>query len=323
VVGPVVGPEALRPAPAPGSKRTETVIPGLTRHVPRLKENDVMRLAPAVLLATWLVGLPILWMAVGGGPAPRPGCRDETNAEIDLTFLRLLREKGVQEQLGLSAGQKVEIGRRLALTLDNDQEDLIHMILGQYHADRGRLRELEDPDFEDDGEGPQYERPRLMAMAEEFGGRAAALVDRILAPEQRTALGARRPTDPEVLVKSLTTLQRDSMSGINAALTPSQRDRLKQLAVDAEGPLSAVRPEVAARLKLSREQQTRVRAIWDAARDDLNRLRGPSPFSPSPAYRDGDDLEVRMRPRLSTIRKESARILANAGERISKVLLKK
>ena len=279
----------------------------------------MIRLAPTVLLATWLVGLPILWTAVGGGPAPRLDCRDETDAEIDLSFLRLLHEKGVPEQLGLSAGQKVEIGHLLALTLDHDQEDLIHMILGQYHADRGRLRELEDPDFDDDEEGPQYERPRLMAMAEVFGSRAAAMVDRVLAPEQRAALGARRPTEPEVLVKRLTTLQRDSLSGIRAALTPSQRDRLKQLAVDAEGLLAAVRPEVAARLKLSCEQQTQIRAIWDAAQDDLNRLRGPSPISP--AYRDGDDLEVRMRPRLSTIRKESARILTDASERISKVLL--
>jgi hypothetical protein len=279
------------------------------------------RLGPAVLLATSLVGLSLLWTAVGEGPSPCPSCRDGTDAEPDLSFLCPLREKGVQEQLGLSAGQKVEIGRRLALTLDPDQEDLIRMIVGQYYADLGKLRDLEDPEFNEDEEGAQDERPRLKAMAGEFPRRTAAMVNRVLALEQRAALGARRgPADPDALVKSLTALQWDSWNGISAALTPSQRDQLRQLAVDADGPLAAVRPEVAVRLNLSSEQQARVRAIWATARDDLNRLRDPSPISP--AYRDGDDLEVRMRPRLSTIRKESARILTVARERISKVLLK-
>jgi hypothetical protein len=286
-----------------------------------MKENDMTRLAPAALLATWLVGLPIWWTAAGGRPSPRPGCHVEADAAIDRSCLCLLRDKVVQEQLGLSAGQKVEIGRRLALTLDPDQEDLVRMILGQYHADRDRLRDLEDPDFEDDEEGPQYERPRLRAMAEEFPSRTAAMVNRVLAPEQRAALGVRRgPTDPDTLVKSLKALQRDGLTAISAALTPSQRDQLRQLAVDAEGPLAVVRPEVAARLELSREQQARVRAIWDAAQDELNRLRDPSPISP--AYRDGDDLEVWMRPRLATIRKESARILSDVCGKIGKVFLK-
>jgi hypothetical protein len=228
---------------------------------------------------------------------------------------------GTQEQLGMSADQKVEIGRRLALTLDPDQEDLIRMILGQYHADRDRLRDIENPNFDDDEEGPQYERPRLRAMGDEFRERAAAMVDRVLTPGQRAALGPRPcPSDPEALIKNLSDLQRLSLRGIAAALTPSQRDQLRQLAVDAEGPLAVVRPEVAARLKLSREQRAQVQAIWDAARDELNRLRDPSPISP--AYRDGDDLEVWMRPRLATIRKESARILSDAGEKISKVLPK-
>jgi hypothetical protein len=79
-----------------------------------------------------------------------------------------------------------------------------------------------------------------------------------------------------------------------------------------------VRPEVAARLGLSREQRERVRAIWAEAQADLDRLRDPSPFSP--AYPDGDDLEARMRPRLATIRRESARILADAGRQIRQVL---
>jgi hypothetical protein len=65
-----------------------------------------------------------------------------------------------------------EIEHRLVLTLDPDQEDLIRMILGQYHADRGRLRDLEDPNFDDDEEGRRYERPRLRAMAEGLRSRA-------------------------------------------------------------------------------------------------------------------------------------------------------
>jgi hypothetical protein len=283
------------------------------------KEDDMTRLAPAVVLATCLVGLPIWQTGVGGGPLPRPGCRG--GAAIDPSSLRLLRTKWAREQLGLSAEQIVEIGRRLAMTLDPDQEDLIRMILGQYRVDRVRLRDLEDPEFDDDEEGPQYERPRLRAMAIEFPVRAAAMIDRVLTPEQRAALGAQGgPTDPEALVESLTAFQRDGLSGIGAALTPSQRDRLRRLTVHAEGPMAVVRPDVAARLKLSSEQQAQVRAIWDAARDDLDRLRDPSPISP--AYRDGDDLDVWMRPRLAKIRSESARILADAGRKIRQVLQK-
>jgi hypothetical protein len=242
-------------------------------------------------------------------------------AAIDLRSIDVLRDRAVHEKLGLSNDQRVEIGRRLALTLDRDQRDLLQMILGQYHADRNRLRELEDPTFDDDEEGTSYELPRLRAMVGEFPGRAAAMVDRVLTPEQRAALGPRLvAADPEEMFKSLLALQGDSVSRIAATLTPSQRDRLKQLTLDAEGPLAAARPEVAARLNLCREHQAQVQTIWNAAQADLNRLRDPSPASP--AYRDGDDLEVRIRPKLTTVRRESASILSDAGARIRKILLR-
>jgi hypothetical protein len=280
-----------------------------------------MRLAVVFLLGILLIGLPTSWTALRGSPSLCPGCLIEPVAAIDLRSIDVLRDRAVQEKLGLSDDQRVEVGRRLALTLDPDQRDLLQMILGQYHADRNRFCELEDPTFEDDEEGASYELPRLRAMADEFPDRAVAMVDRILTPEQRAALGPRPVAlDPEAMLKGLLALQRDSLSGITTTLTPSQRDRLKQLTLDAEGPLAAVRPDVAARLNLSREQQARVRAIWDAAQTDLNHLRNPSPVSP--AYRDGDDLEVRMRPRLTAIRKESACIHANAKHRICSVLQK-
>jgi hypothetical protein len=38
--------------------------------MPRLKEKDMRRLAPVSLLATWLVGLLIWWIAVGAGRSP-------------------------------------------------------------------------------------------------------------------------------------------------------------------------------------------------------------------------------------------------------------
>jgi hypothetical protein len=87
---------------------------------------------------------------------------------------------------------------------------------------------------------------------------------------------------------------------------------------DAPGPRRPDRD--LARLGLSREQRERVRAIWAEAQADLDRLRDPSPVSP--AYRDGDDLEIRMKPGLATIRSESARILAGAGKKICQVLQK-
>jgi hypothetical protein len=85
------------------------------------------RLAPAALIAIWLVTPLIRWTAVGGGPTPLTGCREQTGSAIDHRSLTLLREKAVQERLGLVAEQKVEVGRLLALTLDSDQEDLIRI----------------------------------------------------------------------------------------------------------------------------------------------------------------------------------------------------
>jgi hypothetical protein len=280
-----------------------------------------MRLGVVILLGTSLVGLPTWRTALGGKSFLFAGRLIEPEAAFDLQMVDALRNRTLREELDLSDEQRVEVGGRLALILDSDQRDLLQMILGQYHADRNRLRELEDPSFEDDGEGVSYELPRLRAMAGGFQSRAAAMVDQVLTAEQRAALGPRPAApDPEAMFNALSVLQRQSISAITAALTPRQRERIKELTLDAEGPLSAVRPDVAARLNLSCEQQARVSAIWDVAQARLRRLRDPSPVSP--AYRDGDDLEMRMRPRLTTIRKESARILSDAGARIREVLLK-
>ncbi|GAC1474784.1 MAG: hypothetical protein NVSMB9_25820 [Isosphaeraceae bacterium] len=219
----------------------------------------------------------------------------------------------------MTDGQKVVIGRLLGLTLDPDQADLIRMIHGQYLADRARLHDLDDPDSDDDEE-TRDERLRLKEMRGGFQTKATAMINRVLTPAQRAALSSRpSPSDSGAMFERLSTLQRESISGLAAALTPGQRNRLKKFAIDAEGPLAAVRSEVAARLRLSRDQQARVRAIWDVAQSNLNHLRDPSLISP--AYREGDDLDLWMKPRLATIRRESARILSDAGEKISQVVL--
>ncbi len=276
-----------------------------------------MRLAHAFLIALSLLSLPTRWTSLDRGPSLHAGCDIEPAA--DLPALDLLRDRAVQERLGLSDDQKAAIGRRLALILDPEQRDLIEMILRQYHADRNRLRELEDPSFADDGEAEQYEIPRLRAMAGEFPDRATAMIDRVLTPGQRAALSRRsRTRDPEALLRELEALERENTRGIAALLASPQREQLRRIAIDTEGSLAVVRPDVAAWLKLSPVQQVPVRAIWDKARADLDRLRGPSPISP--VYREGDDLEVWMKPRLSTIREESARIRADAIERINQVL---
>jgi hypothetical protein len=307
-----------RPGPAPGPTLFDgyEVRFGLTAED---KESNAMRLAVVILLGTSLVGLPTWWTALGG-KSSLCACRHvEPEAAIDLHMIDALRDRALQNELDLSDEQRVEVAGRLALILDSDQRDLLQMILGQYHADGNRLRELEDPSFEDDEEGASYELHRLRAMAEGFRSRAAAMVDHVLTAEQQTALGPRPDApDPDAMFKGLSALERESVRAIAAALTPHQRERIKELTLEAEGPLAAVRPVVAVRLKISCEQQTRVRAIWDVAQAGLNRLRDPSPVSP--AYREGDDLDVWMRPRLPTIRRESARILATAAERINEVL---
>jgi hypothetical protein len=280
-------------------------------------ENDLMRLAHASLIAIALSSPPTGWTVLDRGRSLHAGC--DIEAAADLRDLDLLRNRAVQERLGLSEDRKAEIGRRLELTLDPEQGDLIQMILRQYHADRDRLRELEDPSFADDGEAEEYELPEVRAMAGEFPGRAMAMIDRVLTPGQRAALGTRsRRRDPDALLREVEALHRENARCIAAVLASRQREQLRQIAIDTEGVLAVVRPEVAARLKLDPVQQIRVRAIWDRARADLDRLRSPSLISP--AYREGDDLEVWMKPRLSTLREESARIRADAREKIGQVL---
>jgi hypothetical protein len=273
----------------------------------------------AVLPTIWFIGCTIGWITVAGGLSLDADSRDRAGAGIDPRSLDLLADKNVQERLGLSDDQRPEVERRLALCLNRDQDDLIRMILNQYHADRDRLRDLEHPGFDDDEDDLRDEMTRLRSMAGGFGDRAAAMVDRVLTPGQRAASGRRScPSDLDALLQNLSDLQRENLRGLAATLTRGQQDQLMELTLQAEGPLAVVRPVVSARLGLNLDKKKRIRAIWKSAQVDLDRLLDPSPISP--AYREGDDLDLRMRPRLSTIRKESARILATAAERIREVL---
>jgi hypothetical protein len=275
-----------------------------------------------ILLAISLVSLSARRSDSERQPPCYTGSAVRTGVEGDLQLLGLLRDRKVQEKLGLSEIQEGEIRRRLDLALDADQDDLIEMILRQDRADRDRLRDLGDPAFDDDEEGRQDELPMLRAMADGLPGRSAAMIDRVLTPAQRTALGSRpRPDDLETLVRDLADLQRENAMRIAESLRPYQREQLRQLAHHAEDRLANARPEVVARHRMSDDQATQVRAIGDRARAELDRLRDPSPISP--AYRDGDDLEARMRPRLAKIRRESARILLVANERIARILARR
>jgi hypothetical protein len=293
------------------SQRPLVVIKSLRRQRGR---RPMTRPLHALIPAIGLIGFTIWWTILVGGPSPcADGC-DREGTGIDLGSLDLLGDKRVQEKLDLSDDQRYEVTRRLALCLNADQKDLIQMILGQYHADQSRLGDLEDPLFDDDEEGMWDERNRLQAMAGGFETKATTLIDRVLTPVQRDALGPQRTQlSLEDLSRNLTALQKDTAVDIAAALTARQRDQFRQIT------LEAVWPEVAG-FKLSRDQEARVSVIRAKARAHLDQLRAPNPISP--AYRHGDDLEIWMRPRLSIIRKESTKILSEANENIRKALLR-
>src|SRR5437764_1069762 len=93
----------------------------------------------AALIAIALVSPPVRWATFDAPASPRPGGREPAPAAIEGRSLSLLREARVQDRLGLTVRQKVEIGRHLELALDPDQEDLVRLILAQYRADRDRL----------------------------------------------------------------------------------------------------------------------------------------------------------------------------------------
>ena len=76
------------------------------------------RLAPAALIAIWLVNSPTRWTLVGVEQHPRTGCQEKADAAIDPRSLVLIREEWVQDQLGLDAKPRAEIARCLALTLE-------------------------------------------------------------------------------------------------------------------------------------------------------------------------------------------------------------
>jgi hypothetical protein len=274
----------------------------------------------AVLPTIGLIGLTIWWITVAGGQSPVADGRDRSGAGIDPRSLDFLGDKSVLEKLRLSDDQRHDVERRLALCLNGDQKDLIQMIVGQFHADRGRLHDLEDPLFEDDEEEMWDERTRLTAMAGGLENKAITLVDRVLTPVQRDALGPRHTRfDLETLLRRLSALQEENAGGITAILTSRQRDQLRHIALESDGRLVFFRPGSAAGMNLRRDQEAMVRSICARAKADLDQLRAPSPISP--AYRYGDDLEVWMKPRLPKIRKDSAKILLDASEEFGKVLM--
>jgi hypothetical protein len=118
---------------------------------------------------------------------------------VDPRSFPILRQKGLQERLGLGEEEKIEVGRPLALTLDPDQEDLFRMFANQNHADRDRLRELEDPAFDDDPVDWSDGMTRFRSIAARFEDKAAPTLDHVLTPGQRAAL-FRRPSrfDPDM-----------------------------------------------------------------------------------------------------------------------------
>ena len=68
---------------------------------------------------------------------------------------------------------------------------------------------------------------------------------------------------------------------VNELLTAPQRLRLRQVALQAEGPGAFGEPEVVSELKLTPEQRDQIRAIEEEA--IFSRMRGPRPGKPSGA----------------------------------------
>ncbi len=73
---------------------------------------------------------------------------------------------------------------------------------------------------------------------------------------------------------------------VNLLFTPAQRDRLRQIALQAEGPGAFSEPEVVAELKLTPEQRDRIRTIEDDAL--FGWMRGPRGTAPKGEAGDGE-----------------------------------
>lgn len=80
---------------------------------------------------------------------------------------------------------------------------------------------------------------------------------------------------PEERREAMQKAQEQNRKEQDAILTESQRNRLKELELQAQGPMALLRPEIAKELNITTEQQSKIRGVQDEMREQaMESFRG-------------------------------------------------
>jgi hypothetical protein len=176
--------------------------------------------------------------------------------------------------------------------------------------------------------GPEPANPLLLAVA------PAVQEELKLTDEQKTKVGklaqtsgsrtqamlraaaAEGGSDPQALVNAGANLRRQLEPTLGRILDKRQRERLNQIVMQVEGPLTAARPEVVRRLNMTPEQMEGIRLIlvnWQQTQREvleMGRARGAFDAEPNP-------------DEYARVRLGSTRLRRHAAEQITQLLDRK
>jgi hypothetical protein len=123
--------------------------------------------------------------------------------------------------------------------------------------------------------------------------------------------------NPQAMMEALMQLRLETDQGLAKILEPKQKERLDQIVLQSEGPLSVARPEIAAKLRMNDEQQEYVQGVMMQMRRQLNvaRFQGAANGQPiSPAQ---------VRSMTTQLRKEAVKEISKVIDRKQKAAFEK
>jgi hypothetical protein len=113
-------------------------------------------------------------------------------------------------------------------------------------------------------DGQNAELNRWIEIAKEEGRKNEAKLREIFPPGQyRQEEAERRERERQSFLETLRSKEKDFKAKVLAMLTPSQRERLKQIQLQASTSTALERPEIIKALDISKEQSAKIRALRD------------------------------------------------------------
>ncbi len=108
--------------------------------------------------------------------------------------------------------------------------------------------------------------------------------------------------DRQQRMQRMREIGREAQELLDAILEPEQKTRLEQIELQLQGPRALLRRDIAEKLGLTEEQQSKIREIFESLRPDFRRIREMSPEQRREFFRS-------MRERAEKARQEALAVL--------------